>query len=75
MVTGKSATVQLFQPKEIQTLGNDMAASLCRSEKYPIKAMPTGGPDAEVRVHLRIPRVLAVLRFAQKLPDIRDVAG
>lgn len=77
VVAGKSATVQLFQPKEIQTLGDDVAASrrLRRSEKYPVKAMLAGGSDAEVGVHLRVPRVLAVLGFAQELPDIRDVAG
>lgn len=75
VIAGKPATVQFLQPKEIQTLGNDVATFRRRSEKYPIKAMLTVGTDAKVRVHLCIPRVLAVLRFAQKLPDIRDVAG
>lgn len=75
MVTGESATVQLLQPEEIQTLGDHVAVPRRRSEKDPIEAMLTGGADAEVRVRLRVPRVPAVLRLAQKLPDIRDVAG
>lgn len=74
VIAGKAATVQLLQPKEIQALGNDVAASRRprrrRPEKYPVKAVPAGGPDAEVGVPLRVPRVLAVLGFPQKLPDI-----
>ena len=41
MITGKSTTVQFFQPKQVQTLGNNVATFRCGSKKYSIKSKLT----------------------------------
>lgn len=75
MVAGKPAAVQLLQPEEVQTLGDDVAAVHGRSEEDAVEAVLADGAQAQVRVGLRVPRVLAVLGPAQQLPHVRDVAG
>lgn len=76
VVTGEPATVQLLQPQEVQALGDEVAAPRGRSsEEDPVEAVATGGPDAQVGVQPCVPRVAAVLRPAQQLPDVRDAAG
>ena len=41
MITGKSTTVQFFQPKQVQTLGSNVATFRCGSKKYSIKSKLT----------------------------------
>ena len=70
MIAGEPAAIQFLQPKEVQTLGNDVAAICGCSEKDSIEAMLADSTYPQVRVCLGVPRILAVLGFAQKLPDV-----